>query len=125
MIEERPNGVVELSYHDWCDDMKGLSEALSRLPARYDGQHERIHDLGIDRLSRIKHGKSVIQMMSELVPELVTCPDADEVMALGKLLLSVWVEVNGVCQEIRRERLSRMSRPWCGPTARFGFVRRN
>jgi hypothetical protein len=125
MIEELPNGACELSFDDWDDDMKALSLALSNLPERRDGLHERLHDLGIDMLSRIKHGKLAIRLLTAQVSELSVRPTENEVVKLGRVLLRACVELGGVQNEIRRERLSRMSRPWCGPTARYGFVRRS
>jgi hypothetical protein len=124
MIKERKDGILLLSFDDWTDDMKALSIALAKLTKRHNG-HERLHDIGIDRLSCIKHGKLAIRLLTEQVPELSVRPTANEVVELGKMLLRICVELGGVQNEVRRERLVRLSRQhWRGPTKKYRFVRK-
>jgi hypothetical protein len=69
VIEERPGQLV-LHYEDWTDDMKALSVALAKLPKRTEKQHDRRHDLGIDRLSHYKYGRWAIRQLTGHAPEL-------------------------------------------------------
>ena len=98
MITERSDGVIELSFEDWSDEMHELSMEVRNLRPRWDGQHERIHDLGIDRLSHMKHGALMITLLRDHMKELTIRPDADEIMALGKALKRVCLDLDRLRQ---------------------------
>ena len=95
MIEDKGNGQLELSFEDWTDDMKILSVRLSKLPKQHQ-KHDRMHDLGIDRLSHYKYGKLVIQLLADHVEELTHRPDDREVLALGQALMRICLDIHDV-----------------------------
>jgi hypothetical protein len=103
MIKKSANGVSELSFDDWTEPMRQLSFEVSMLRPRWDGQHDCIHDLAIDRLSHMKHGPLMIELLYEHIKSgesgLVIRPDADELMALGLALKRVNLELDRLRQE--------------------------
>jgi len=95
MIKDKGNGQITLSFDDWTDDMKILSVRLARLP-KHHKRHDRMHDFGIDRLSRYKYGKLAIQLLADHVEELDHRPDDKEVLSLGKALMRVCADLHDV-----------------------------
>lgn len=132
MIEEKPDGTLELSFDDWTEDMMNLSLAFKALPRKH-GSHPRLHDFGIDRLSRIPFGHQAIALLYQCMDELTERPTDEEVMRLATVLMLATANIEQVRREIRLKRLVQRNAAYAAatpgarrpaPTRQYHFVRR-
>lgn len=111
MIEEKPDGTVDVSFEDWTPQMMALSSRLHQLPAPPGGK--RNHEIGVDRLSKTRSGATAVKLLFRYAGELEYCPTESEVVRLGLALVRTAADLDRVLQ----------AGP--APGQAYGFVRRN
>jgi hypothetical protein len=142
MIHIKPDGNRAITFDDWTGDMMTLSTRLYRMPAHpaYGGYGN--HEVGIERLARLKYGDQVITALAQLAGELEHRPTEDELFALGQAWLAHKAEMvlfrRSRASQGRRERQQaqlkseaasefkdrwQVAKPPASP--RYGFVRGN
>jgi hypothetical protein len=123
MINERPDGIIEVDFKDWTPTMMALSALFHQLPLPPGKDYSR-HNIGIDRLAHSRFGKLAISLLYTHAKELEFCPTAKEVIRLGMGMLEAQAELNDLrrSRKASRVHLKEQDR-WRGPTTRFGFVR--
>ena len=106
MIEPIPNCTdrVWISFGDWTPSMMALASKLNRKPDRPGDDRPRSHELGVDRLSSLPRGRLAIDALFDVADELPYCPDHEEILALGKVLIASHVELEVLCESRRRNR---------------------
>jgi hypothetical protein len=97
MIEQHEDGSVVLDYTDWTKAMMRLSLALLKLPREHPG-HDRLHELGIDRLSHMPNGHRLINLLLADVQELQKRPDDQEVLALAEAIARIAPDLQELVQ---------------------------
>ena len=125
MINEKPDGLIEIDFKDWTPTMMALSAMFHQLPLPPGRDYSR-HNIGIDRLAHSKYGKLAISLLYDHASELQFCPTEKEVIRLGMGMLEAQAELNDLTRSRKagRVHVTEQSR-WCGPTKLFGFRRGN
>src|SRR5262249_39571561 len=93
MIEQKPDGTVDLSFDDWTPQMMALSSRLHQLPSP-PGRIKN-HEVGVDRLSKMRSGAVAVKLLFRHADELEYCPTESEVVRLGLALVRTMSVVRG------------------------------
>ena len=109
MIKPAPDGDGHIvDFRDWTPEMMCLASRMHDLPLR-PGKTIRRHEVGIDRLAKLKFGYQAIGLLCDYVDELEFCPSEEEVVRLGHSLLLMVGEMELVRRRMRLERIKRQA----------------
>src|SRR4051812_21874875 len=99
-----------INFGDWTPMMISLSTRLHRLPLRpADECNWRTHEVGIDILHSMgDHGDRAIQLLIQNIEELEYCPNHKEVVALGKALIRVDIDLYALRRMRADDRMRQM-----------------
>jgi hypothetical protein len=130
MIEYKGGNKVLLSFEDWSSEMMILASKLHRLPKPDAETGDKTHEVGIDKLSNLPRGREAIEALFDLSDDLNYCPDYEEVVWLGRVVIKTNMELDALLAKRRRDRvgLQEKRRKRTTPirtTGPIGFTRGN
>jgi hypothetical protein len=109
-----------LDFQDWDATMMALASRLHQLPLP-PGETASDHELGIDRLAKLKYGHVAVELLAQQTCELNVCPSAEEVVKLGQAVLLMQSEVELVRRRMQVERIS-VQQVWRDRTKRHRVI---
>jgi hypothetical protein len=105
MIQELPDGKLILTFDDWSEEMIALSHRFFQLPLPRGASTVRTHEVGIDRLRRLKLGKMAIRVLYLDADMLTHCPDHKEVVKLGKAIIRATIDLDRLVARPKIEKI--------------------